>query len=681
MSTATEKPWQWVKEGILTVSSKRSLGNLLKQLTGRSLTWVVIVHRIIPQGEERAKTDYYVYGVKDIQQQILGRGINPKSPLRDAFKLQDIGTSFPIRQRADWDGLTTYHLFLFEPLWETPYGRAVVLDAWDQVVAVGTKYYQQAFFYGPQQHTRLYDPLDTHRSFPGDEDEDSTPNDRVTLSAQTQREIQIGEIGLIDFKLEVAEEANPLDAAITTTLPDSDEARIRVVASTESEAVTILGARVKTVGLPSPNLPICGDFELEALQAGQARIALSFRMGGTELGVITLVTEGVAVPPRPERAMGMARAMNRDPADDTALDLLVECKNEGNRIWYEYKLNSEALGLNYLTVKSRPLLAENDSSDHTLITYVQRLYQRVTPELRSGVEVQRFKNRLAAIGVEMGNELFAPEVTKVLWPLRDKIKLIKLTSWEPYIPWELIRLQHPDTLEVDDRFLCEYGLIRSEQGQSSPRELSLKDWAYLAADYPCGSMKSVGEEVSYFREDLPQAGIQPQAIPPDFDPLMEALRTAAFDVLHISCHGEAEHDWIGNSRLIIGDKSCSGGTRLITVDPTDFKYEIQSSKGFRERRPIVFLNGCETARIGANLTTWGGWPKVFNQVGASVFVGTSWPVRDKPASNFSKAFYDALQSGQTLAEAATAARLEAKNAGDASWLAFKVYGNPRACKS
>ncbi|MGR3278061.1 CHAT domain-containing protein [Acaryochloris marina NIES-2412] len=86
----------------------------------------------------------------------------------------------------------------------------------------------------------------------------------------------------------------------------------------------------------------------------------------------------------------------------------------------------------------------------------------------------------------------------------------------------------------------------------------------------------------------------------------------------------------------------------------------------------------DVKRLGLGRITWGGWPKVFNQVGASVFVWTSWPVRDTPASNFSKAFYDALRSGQTLAEAATAARLEAKNAGDASWLAFKVYRNPRA---
>lgn len=672
--------WHWTHKGILTVSSKRSLGSLLKQLHDKSIVWVVIVRTHIPQGEERAKTFYYAYLTKDLKRQTLGRGINPKSPLAEALELHETDASYTIRQRADLEGLAQYQYppSRSEFKWDIPAGRAVSFNVFDHVLGVGVH---------PSLQTKSPIKTDPFRSTPGinnQQAEDSTlsPEERVTLSAETQRQIQIGEIGLLDFKLEVAEGANPLETSITTTLPDPTEDRIRVVVSTDSEAIKILGQRVKTVSQPSRGNPIKGDFELEAVQTGHARIALSFRMGGTELGVIALVTEVVAVPAAPERAMGIAKAMNRDLTDDTALDLLVECKHEGDRIWYEYKLNSEELGLNYLTVKSQPLLAGNDNPASTPLAYVDRLYKRVTPELRNIDDVQRFLRKLEAIGVEMGNELFAPEVTKVLWPLRDKIQLIKLTSWEPYVPWELIRLQHPETNEVDDRFLCEYGLIRSEQGHSSPRELALKDWAYLAADYPCGSMKSVGAEVSYFKEGLPQAGIQTLAIPPDFESFMDALKAAQFDVLHISCHGEAEHDEIENSRLIIGDKGGSGGTStLIAVDPTDIKYEVQSEQHFCARRPLIFLNGCETARIGANLTTWGGWPKVFNQIGASVFVGTSWPVRDKPASKFAATFYEALRSGQTLAEAATAARLETKKAGDASWLAFKVYGNPRACKS
>jgi CHAT domain-containing protein len=92
----------------------------------------------------------------------------------------------------------------------------------------------------------------------------------------------------------------------------------------------------------------------------------------------------------------------------------------------------------------------------------------------------------------------------------------------------------------------------------------------------------------------------------------------------------------------------------------------------------VFLNACETGRVGAVLTAWGGWPNVFLRAGAGAFVGSAWAVRDKPAATFAKAFYDALLAGETLASAASAARAAAKALGDASWLAFKVYGHPRA---
>ena len=78
------------------------------------------------------------------------------------------------------------------------------------------------------------------------------------------------------------------------------------------------------------------------------------------------------------------------------------------------------------------------------------------------------------------------------------------------------------------------------------------------------------------------------------------------------------------------------------------------------------------------LTAHGGWPNVFLRAGAGAFVGTSWAVRDKPAAAFAAAFYETLLGGRTLAAAATVARAAAKQLGDASWLAFKVYGHPNA---
>jgi hypothetical protein len=79
-----------------------------------------------------------------------------------------------------------------------------------------------------------------------------------------------------------------------------------------------------------------------------------------------------------------------------------------------------------------------------------------------------------------------------------------------------------------------------------------------------------------------------------------------------------------------------------------------------------------------SLTAWGGWPKKLIDQGAGAVVGASWPVRDKVSNTFATAFYEALLDGQPLAQASTAARSAATTSGDATCLAFKVFGDPNA---
>jgi len=113
-----------------------------------------------------------------------------------------------------------------------------------------------------------------------------------------------------------------------------------------------------------------------------------------------------------------------------------------------------------------------------------------------------------------------------------------------------------------------------------------------------------------------------------------------------------------------------------TIDATT----VRSEARLDARHPIVFLNACESGRLGRSLTAWSGWPRTFWDAGAGAFIGTSWPVRDVPARAFCDAFYGSLLNGDTLASAASAGRAAAKAKGDATWLAYKVYGRPAARK-
>lgn len=76
------------------------------------------------------------------------------------------------------------------------------------------------------------------------------------------------------------------------------------------------------------------------------------------------------------------------------------------------------------------------------------------------------------IGADPSRQLTPDEFVRKLWPVRDSIETVQITSSEPHIPWELVRLQHPDTREIDDRYLAEYGPVRRFSGL--PGEMDLR---------------------------------------------------------------------------------------------------------------------------------------------------------------------------------------------------------------
>jgi CHAT domain-containing protein len=91
---------------------------------------------------------------------------------------------------------------------------------------------------------------------------------------------------------------------------------------------------------------------------------------------------------------------------------------------------------------------------------------------------------------------------------------------------------------------------------------------------------------------------------------------------------------------------------------------------------MVVLNACQIGRANYKLTGIGGFAQAFLDRGAGAFVGTLWSVGDSPARTFTERLYSELLGGQTLAQASIAAREAARQAGDATWLAYVVYGHP-----
>ena len=90
------------------------------------------------------------------------------------------------------------------------------------------------------------------------------------------------------------------------------------------------------------------------------------------------------------------------------------------------------------------------------------------------------------------------------------------------------------------------------------------------------------------------------------------------------------------------------------------------------------LNACQVGQAGELLTTVGGFAKAFLDAGASAFVSCLWSVHEQPSRVFVEKLYDELLAGTTMSVATTRAREAAREAGDATWLAFVVYARPDA---
>ncbi len=519
-------------------------------------------------------------------------------------------------------------------------------------------------------------------------DQDHASDFHAVLSADGPGELEMGQVDFIEFRIERAgADARPLAHSIPGHVKVGASESLRVLLSLRGRAIRVQGSRLREIEPPSPGGASVGEFEIEAVEPGEAEVALSFRQGGRELAAVRFGLEVLAPGDTadPARSRSEARAVPPEPADDAVLRLLIEevieTVQQGDRTLrttrFRYRLVSEPLGLHYLTLESRPLLNRDGEEARDLDDYVDWIYARATQELRRRSDLPRFQKELSGLGASLCNELLSPEVARTLWGLRDRIEGIQITSWEPRIPWELVRLRDPDSGELDDRYFAEYGLIRTFHGETPPRSLPLRDWRYLAATYPNGTEVSVQTEVEFLTRTLPEEGVEPQAIEAGFDSLWSVLEACDFDVLHLACHGIADPGDIRRAALVIGDRpGLTDGDQAepILLDAETVRYGVR----LRKRRPLVFLHACEAGRHGVGLTAWGGWPQTFMEAGAGAFIGASWPVRDRPASLFACAFYEALWEGRTLGEAAQRAREAAKPVGDASWLAFKVYGHPLA---
>ena len=478
----------WDVEGsVVAVAADRSFGSTLRRIRDEHARWVVVVRAEAGS----AASHYYAFRSSELER------LAEVCPDRESWT---IGRAV---ETHEWTSSMTSRSG--RPIWASvgrsgpAATRIIDFDAVGRIVAIGERkemdptgkledldhpdFFDYSLDLGPTRGIR-----EPWRSAAATEIE-------VTLSAEIKGEIKVGDSEKANFRIELSSEALPLGAS-RAALAKVDLA-IVVSLIAENDVIEIVEGREREVDPPTSKQPQTGAFLVKGIHTGVSRLAVTFHQGGTDLGIIGLAVEVVEAAPRSERVYSnSAPAAPRDLLDDDKLALIVEQRAENGEVFYQYILHSEALGLPYRKLRSKALLDRGGGPAATILAFVERIYDRVTRELPTWGdllrrEIQELQREVRALGASLCDELLDPEVAKLLWPLRARITTIQIVSWEPYIPWELVRLRDPVSREIDDRFLAEYGLVRTLSDEMPPKELPMANWGYLGATFPTGQ-PSVG---------------------------------------------------------------------------------------------------------------------------------------------------------------------------------------------
>lgn len=426
------------------------------------------------------------------------------------------------------------------------------------------------------------------------------------------------------------------------------------------------------IEIPAPDAGQPADlyFDVRATHEGPGEVWVIVRQGGPrELATLKLAVQVVAERPA-RRGAAHAEARTVEPAaDDRPLcQLRIFERDNGPEISHEYELHIPGRVLEVFA--SRPMRVDRAK-------YVSDLYERIEERwLGSDEDVDDFTAELRALGGSLFDDLFPPELQRALWNNRDALTSIQVISTEPFVPWELVHLKEPgEPLPDESLFLAELGLVRWLHGSWFPDRIRVRRGRarYVVPDYPHPDDKlpEAREEMRFLERSLAATAVEPQPAA-----VRKLLRgPGSFDLVHFACHGVADPADIQQAALMLEGRVENGNAIPASIDVSTVR-ETSRLEDADGNRPMVVLNACQIGRMGFTLTRVGGFAEAFLRRGAGVFIGSLWSVGDRSARLFTETLYESLKAGMPLAEAAVKARHRAAAEGDASWLAYAVYGHP-----
>ncbi len=443
---------------------------------------------------------------------------------------------------------------------------------------------------------------------------------------------------------------------------------------------------LEVIGEPVRRLPVEAGLDTEpavfyvkAVSLGTKHLLLDFRQHGVTIGTVRLVIEvgKEALPEEQLQDLVEAIQVGGPYAPPPDLEIRVAAEVAAGRTCLTYTLHSPngAAGFHFQPAGSVTILGSPQQYQLGLMEKIEALAagRDVDGQLLTPGQVE---DKLAAVGHGLYQELFPPEMRRAYRQFRGCTQSVQISSDEPWIPWELIKPYDdtdPDNI-IDDDFLCvQFQLTRWLAGRSGGSgRIHVSRLACVEAGQAVGQvpLPYASRERQYLAQMAASYGVEDRSPTDGQRATVEALLDGGgIDLWHFSAHGNVD--------LVRADESVirlSDGSGLRAED-------IHGSRQthIAHDRPLVFVNACRVAQQAWTLTRLGGWAAAWvDRCRCGAFVGPLWSVSDRLAYEFARAFYDALQQDQTIAQATQAARNCVRELEPAScaWLAYSVYGHP-----
>jgi hypothetical protein len=412
----------------------------------------------------------------------------------------------------------------------------------------------------------------------------------------------------------------------------------------------LLGRQRMTVHVPADRDSEPVMFELRADEPGPRAVSVTAWLGGSYLGELLVeITAERGRPPGLHRDELVQIPMM--PADG-AVSLVVRYDPVQNAYRFEFRDedNPDEVTSN-LAYEPGPLVEQ-------LVAELDGIARA-----RSGYSAAQARDYLVNAGARLWQELVPERLRQQFWERQHRIRHLTILADRDAVPWELLYPMDPGH---DAGFLVEqFPVTRAIFGHRPARRLSLQPARFVLPD---GSPPEAREEIEVLRGLLDPA--QPAgAVISELTPLQDLIGSGDFGVLHFACHNT--YDPAAGSSIMLDSRFTP------TLMTTAVIGEVLARSA-----PVVFINACRSAGLAATYNRLDGWASKFLEAGAAAFIGSLWAVSDETARGFAGEFYSHLKAGASLGKAAMLARqAAASQSGDPTWLAYTVYGDPRAMTS